>query len=327
MSLTVAYITNRRDCHIEWFLDSLRREFPDELPNIIVIDFFFDQRHFEECRADIPNAWQTIHAMAHRSQVDQTGKVKWSTVKPNVWCGAHRLTKENWFAASNFRSTAFCLCDTQWLAYVDDVSVIVPGWGDAVREAMAANRITCGTYQKVRNLVVENGEIKSFTEFPEGMDARPPYAKGVNPFVHSGEWLFGCSVLMPTQVLVEAGGWPEFVDGMGGEDYLLGKLLDNRGHTVYFDQRMKTLESDEHHFIEKPWIRSDYGVSPRDKSHKALELVNNGMKYFVNDYCGPGGIPELRRRVLAGEPFPIVQHPRHCWYTGTPLSELEPNHK
>lgn len=310
MSLTVVYITNRKDCNFDWFYCSFMREFMTLggfLPRVILVDYFKDERS--------------------EDFLSEYGTILHVNVKPNVWCGPHRLTKEPWFCASNFRNSGFCHTVTEWILFLDDLSVLVPGFGVAVREAMAANRITCGTYQKVRNLVVENGEIKSYTEFPEGMDARPPYAKDVNPFVHSGEWLFGCSVLMPTQVLVEAGGWPEFVDGMGMEDVLLGKLLHNRGHTIYFDQRMKTLESEEHHFIEKPWKRSDYGISPKDKSHAALHMVNNGMKYFVNDYCGPGGIPELRRRVLAGEPFPVVQQPRNEWFTGTLLSELETNTK
>lgn len=286
-------------------MDSLIRECDGNFDGIQVIgvDFYAGNGHAE-----------ALHKLFKRCP-----NVRWVTPKPNVWNGPHKLTKQDWFAAANARNTALCYAKGQWIAYVDDLSVLMPGWLKSVREAMAGAYIVCGAYMKVKELSVLEGNPFRYQEWIGGVDSRWYYAKA-DPWPCEGKWLFGCSCAMPVEALLSVNGWDENADGLGSEDYCLGIRLQNAGHTFKYDRRMLTLESEEAHFEEVPFKRSDYGMSPQDKSHRILQDALNTK--WASNYFGEGGIRALRDRVLAGEPFPIQRIPEHEWFTGIPLSEL-----
>lgn len=310
LTITIAYLSCRKDPKIEWFLGSLYRQLesligPDAKLTfgglnirVVFVDFYRDERQLGPW-AKFPSLWHV-------------------TPKPCVWQGPHRITKENWFAASNARNTALCHAPDGWIVYVDDLSVLMPGWFNAVREAVAGNYIAEGAYKKVKNLVVENGVAKSWDEFPGGVDSRWHSGMADEPITANGDWMYGCSVAMPVEALLTINGWPEdLCDGLGSEDYCCGIALQNAGYNCKYDRRMLTLESEELHFVEPAFKRSDYGVSPADKSHAALNIARQS-KYFPNHF----NMRELRQKILAGEPFPVDVQPRHCWFTGRHLSDL-----
>jgi hypothetical protein len=167
-------------------------------------------------------------------------------------------------------------------------------------------------------LLVEDGKVKWF--IPHSEDSRLAIAKeDVGPC--SPEWLYGCSCAMPVEALLSIDGWGEMIcDGMGFEDCLTGIVLGNAGYQLRYDKRMMTYESEEDHHVEPSLRREDYGTSPDDKSHRALEIAKSS-KRFENGF-GEGGIRALRERILAGEPFPIKRIPEHEWFTGQPISEM-----
>lgn len=300
--LTIAYITARKDPKIDWFFDSLARQLgPHDIKElrIVIVDFF--ARAYK--RAAPPSIPEGVEVMT-------------VTPKPNVWQGEYRLTKEDWFAASNSRNSALCLAPDGFLAYVDDLSVLLPGWLPAVREHMAARRFGFGAYLKANNLVVEDGKVISYT--PKSTDNRLGFVSG-DVTKCTGKWLYGCSLCGPVEMFTAVGGWPEFCDGLGFEDCVMGHALENRGFPMVFDRRMMTIESEEDHTREPAFKRSDYGQSPNDKSHAALG-IGKQSQYFPNYY--EGGIPAMREKILAGAPWPIVQNPQHCWFSGKHLSEL-----
>ena len=112
MSLTVCCVTARKWPRLEWLMDSLRRQkAPGEDVKILVVD-----AHCEEPAA---------------------GDLALAPPKPTVWQGPHRLTRRDHWAAANARNTGICLCRTDWIAFVDDRSVLVSTWLEAVRDAMA----------------------------------------------------------------------------------------------------------------------------------------------------------------------------------------------
>ena len=57
------------------------------------------------------------------------------------------------------------MSDDGWIVYVDDLSVLMPGWWEQVKLAMAGNYVACGAFRKVNKLVVEvkSGEIGTIT--------------------------------------------------------------------------------------------------------------------------------------------------------------------
>src|SRR6185312_8838914 len=113
-----------------------------------------------------------------------------------------------------------------YIAYADDLSVLMPGWLNAVREAMAGGYIAFGAYKKVKHLIVEDGIVVSCEEHQGGIDSRWP--KGADhPIPCDGEWLYGCSLAGPLEAFLTINGWDENCDacGIGSEDTMCGIRL------------------------------------------------------------------------------------------------------
>lgn len=311
MSFTISYITNRLEPKIEWFFGSLVKQGGGDI-GVNVIDFHADD---EKRRID-------VFELAQKYGIKL---VRHITPKPSVWQGPNRLTKADYFAASNASNTAIAICPTDWIVFVDDLSVLRPGWLNCVKEAVARGGITCGAYRKVLELTVENGEVTHHKEHPLGIDAREKTV-GSNVVVPcGGEWFFGCSFVAPIEALLKINGFDEDCDGMGMQDCIAGLMLKANGYSFVYDSRMMTWESEELHGQPgNVFHREDWGVSPNDKSHKILDLVYGGRKVAPN-YFGPFGLRQLRQSILEGNSFPAATVPQHEWFSGTPLRDL-PKH-
>ena len=318
--ITIIYSTSRKDCRIEWFMAALAKQAGDDLKHvqIVVVDFWAQALKPED-------GWDEVQAAERCAAMEGICPAEDSIVTPvlpNVWQGRHRLTKENWFAASAVRNTGICLAKHDTLCFVDDLSCPVAGWWEAVKRAAAMDAIVAGSYRKVSNLRCENGEIVSFDDAPDGHDNRLQYnTDATGPVPCGGNWLYGCNLVGPTEAFLEINGYPQICDGLGFEDVICGLMLHKKGWAFYFDRTMQTFEDRELHFVGQVMKRSDYGVSPNDKSHAVLRMAQSGDGWHPG-YWGEEGIRGLRQRVLAGEPFPICQTPQHEWFTGKPLSEL-----
>lgn len=309
--LTVAYMTSRKEPMFHWFADSFNRECKGNYENIkiVVVDF----------HADEPGRRDWLAKQAHCD-------ITHVTPKPTVWQGKHRLTSVDYFAAANARNTAVCLAPDGYICFVDDLSVLIPGWLECVLKAMNGGYIICGAYKKVLALVVEKGEVVYYREHKAGLDSR--YAMGLadRPVPLPGGAVYGCSLAMPVEAILDVNGFPEDADccGMGSEDYLCGLLLEQRGWKIMYDIRMQTLESEERHHWQKPMkrvIEKKEGDS-QDASWALLNPVVGGRMLKFKNYFGEEGIVGLRQRVLNGEPFPIMAVPEHSWYSGIPLKDL-----
>lgn len=302
--LTIAYMTSRRECNVHWFRDSLARQVsPGEDLEIIVVDFWHSERR-----------WAKLEGITHVPP------------KPCVWQGPHRLTKTDYFAPSNARNTAACLARGEYIAYVDDLSVLAPTWLPAVREAMAGGYIACGAFRKVKNLQVQVGRVVGFDNHMGGLDSRWGKGSDEKAVDCPSNWLFGCSVAMPIAALEKINGWPEAVcdaSGIGAEDCFVGNTLSATGHILKYDQRMFTYESEELHHQEPTMKRTDRGeIGTQNSMSWAAVRMLQGCKRFDNDFSPFPDLAALRRHVLAGGAFPVPQNPLHLWYNGQALSEL-----
>lgn len=303
---------------IEWFFDSLHRETKGDYSNIslVIVDFYAHQRFGEGDKDKLPEFDSYL--------ANFPAEIKYTKPKPTVWQGEYRRTKVDWFAAANARNTAICLAPDGWIAFVDDLSVLLPGWLDRVRVAMAGpqNVITCGAYRKVKELAIIDGMVVGHTNYPPGDDNRLAHVTGPGPHECGSNWLYGCSLAAPVEAFLQINGFPEALcDSLGFEDVIAGIMLGKKGYKFVYDPRMMTFESDEMHSQLPVMKRSDYGVSPNDKSHAILNIAVGGDGWHPN-YFGEEGIRGLRQRVLAGEPFPTNRVPEHDWYTGAKLEDL-----
>ena len=303
MNLTIIFITARYKPHLMWFLESLRLQLqPQDKLTVVVVMSYIEGDHIRE------EQWHP--------QI----LVRFTRPKPTVWQGDSRLTKDNWWAASNSRNTGIALCQTDWIAFQDDRSVLLPGWLDAVREAMAGNYAVFGSYQKRTGMEVKAGVI-THGGIVTGEDSRVAYVKEHRannaPTPAPGAWAFGCTLALPLEWVLKVNGYDETCDGLSMEDVIFGMMLENNGYELKFDRRMAIVEDRTVDQLSKPMKREDKGVSPNDKSHALLAMLKD-LKQARHNL----NLREIRNTMLAGGKWPPPWGPTVDWYDQQPLAEM-----
>jgi hypothetical protein len=309
--LTIGYITSRQEPRIKWFLESLEWLLPSDIgvPVTLVI-------------VDLHAATRTDKHVPE-SLMRRLKRCLWIEPKPSVWHGRHRLTAFDFFSASNFRNTVIALAPDGHVAIVDDLSVLTPTWFTPVQEAIQGDNIICGSFQKVRKLKVEAGNVISFEPYDLGLDSRWVRGQNENDVGCPPEWMFGCSFCAPVEALLKINGYPEdLCDGMGYEDCVTGVAIALNGYAFKYSRRMKTLESAEDHHNQGAMLRYDPGKSPEDKSHALLEKVKGWRAFPQHFGKNFETLRELRSHMLSGGKFPIRHEPTHEWFTGMPINEF-----
>jgi hypothetical protein len=303
-SLTIAYITGRLRPQIHWFYRSLGRQLKDRQVEIIVVDFHHGRR------AEPLYTWDRTRA---------------TTPKPNIWQGSHRVTATDWWANSNARNTAFCLCQTEWIAFLDDRCVLEPTYLDAIERAMDGNYIALGSYEKRVNMRVEDGLVVEPGE-TIGVDHRRKHSPRGNMSA-PGSWLFGANFALPLEWALDVNGFEEAMDGLSMEDSIFGLMLKNRRYNLVYEPLMGMIEDRtlgetlSLHDVDGTMKRSDKGVSPDDKSHAALK------RFGKRDRTDPLWTPplrDIRAHLAAGGSFPIPDPNRlyRDWYDGEPINGI-----
>jgi len=299
-TLSIGYVTAREKPNVQWFIQSLSKQIgPKQVaPELIVIDALKDQR-----------------------PVLLNNGVKHVDVKTNFWSGKHRLTKDQWWSKAAALNTFLCMARGEWLCCVDDRCVLMPGFFEAIGQAMKESYAVAGAYEKRSGMAVERGVITK-PGTVTGEDGRFQYLKTYNhtaPFKCGGSWLFGCINAMPRQAAINANGWPEEVtDGLGMEDVAFGSLLENAGVPIKYDPRLKIIEDRTPSENGPVMHKTDKGVSPNDKSHAVLALLKGATK-SPNSFQ----IRDHRKLVLQGKGFPLPSRKPVDWYDGQPLSEMK----
>lgn len=300
--LTVAFITSRSDPKVEWFFDSLMSHIQgmaigETVYQLIVVDGLKNER---------PGPFLNVLHKHRAWHVEP---------KPTIWQGPSRITKEDWWAKSNALNTAICLCETEWIAFVDDRSVLMPGWLNCIYEAMANEYAVCGYYEKHFNMKVENGVIVDEGE-TAGVDTRLTHWNNDVPY-RVKDWYGGHGALPLEWCLAVNGFSEDLCDGLGSEDSMFGCTLHNSGFPIYYDSRMRIIEDRTPGEIDGALKRADKGVSPNDKSHKIVDILRDKTS-SQNSF----DIRNLRARVLSGEPFPQPSASHLDWYDQQPISEM-----
>lgn len=298
-SLTIVYVTARHEPKLEWFLDSLDRETGKDYSNtkIIIVDTLLWSRK------DIT----LYNGDKNLIMVEP---------KPTIWQGKHRITKTDWWAKCNAMNTGIALCDTEWIAFVDDRSVLSRGWLQCVQDSMIHGYAVCGSYEKRANLKVENGEVLDGGELL-GLDIRTQRG-----FPHrTADW-YGGSGALPLEWCLRVNGFPEDVcDGLGFEDIAFGILLRNNHLEMRYDSRMRIIEDRTPTEIGGALKRASK-PSPNDDKYQAKDYrilaIMGASSTSGNSY----DLTDLRQRTLRGEPFPPPTASHKDWFDGEEISQM-----
>ena len=183
MSLTICMTTSRMEPCIFWMLDSLNAQISKD-----------DEVHVLFIWLGCVPCEMSVGSYKFKS-------IRSTTPKPNVWQGDHKLTKDSWWAVSNSRNTALCLCKTDWILFLDDRCVLQPGFMDAVREAMTGKYRGPYRYEKRQKMVVENGVIKDqgILQSVDSRETHRGHIGGQIPFPCPGRMAIRCCLLMPLE--------------------------------------------------------------------------------------------------------------------------------
>lgn len=289
-TLTLCVTTSRYEPRYDWLLDSLLlgKLIPEGL-KLLAID---------------------LH---HTLRVEAAPYFKIVPPMPNPWQGDYRQTKQDCWAKATALNTALCYCDTDWIAFVDDRSVLSPSFMLAIQEAMDRDYAVCGTYEKFTDLEVVGGSVVG-----GNLCGKDPRATGKSfPRACPGNHWFGCCNALPLNWALDVNGYDEASNGMGYEDTPFGMMLKKQNRPIMFDERMAVIQDRTPAASQPVVLRSDPGNSPNDKSHALLKLLEN-RDTTTNSHS----LRDLRERLKTGEGFPIPAPNQHDWYTGQILSEI-----
>lgn len=300
-SLTVAFITSREQPYFHWMLDSLRMQQGSCKVQILCVDGSKRPRDMTWH----PEGWWNVFK-------EPETPCTFVDPKPTIWQGPDRITAEDWWAKSNALNTAICLCKTEWIAFVDDRSVLMPRWLDCIYDAMKSEYAVCGNYEKRANMKVVGGVI-SDPGVTLGADNRTYHER---PY-RVRDWYGGHGALPLEWCLAVNGFSEDLADGLGSEDSCFGITLRNSGYPICYDPRMKIIEDRTPGEIDGALKRADKGVSPNDKSHAIISIINDKTT-SQNSF----DIRNLRDRVLSGEPWPAPSASHLDWFDQTPISQM-----
>ncbi len=317
----IVYATHRPEPRLDWFVESLAAQLDDDELELVVVDGLFSAERMAQLDRVVGERFPLRHVPP----------------KPSPYNGAHRRTRVDLFAAASARNTGVVHTRKPYLVFVDDCSVVSPGWLAAVREHAEEGRVVSGAYEKRREMVVERGAIVHSKLDQSGIDSRALLAEGGELVQIVGGQLYGASFGLPRALMLDVNGLDELCDPMGGEDYQLGIRLEWAGAPVFYDRRMLTVEA---HTLERHGETprrlgrtlapeaylaklAEFGISERstdgeyDNSHMVLDILygTRETQAIGNDYnlalLAPDDLPGL----AAGLPDAY-------WFDGTPLEQL-----
>ena len=273
--ISIIFITFRENCKFDWFIQSLIKQSDENIRSlirIVIVDGFLQY---------LNNTEENIRRLYFSELINSKFYFVHVVPKHTPWQGKYKVTKDDYFAAANTRNTGVCFAKHPYIAFHDDLGCPSQTWLKNVFFAMSANKIQCGAYTKVFDMVVDNGILVSKKHSKGGVDSRLNHFKNIVSKC-DGSNFFGSSFCMPLTYYLEINGMNEMCDGCGAEDYDFGIRLQRKGYSLYYNKEMFIYESEDIFGSDKnrKCIRADpkkdINNTNSDLSHYLLNYTKNG---------------------------------------------------
>jgi glycosyltransferase involved in cell wall biosynthesis len=321
--ISILYTTHRRFPRFDWFADSLAAQLDGAEVEVV----FVDGLHSDERAADVAAAVHNRFSYRHVAP------------KPSPWNGPHRLTRKEYRGICSARNTGPVHASGTYLVFVDDCSVLMPGWWQGIVSAADREQVVGGARHKQTEMVVEEGRLVSGTVTPTGRDSRWDVGSDAGPVRVDGGRAYTSTLGMPRSLFLTVNGFDELCETTAGEDCHLGFRLENAGASVWFDRRILTIESHELHrlgnvvrgvqsrtLVEPETYRArwrDLGLPDRPIPNRCTEYnmlldildATRQIESYGNYYV-------LANLTEADYPATIEYFPTRHWFDGRPLSEI-----
>lgn len=327
--LTIAYITFRKFPRFEWFARSLRRELRS-MPDVdhtrlqlLVIDGRLWETLAGDAAAGIARKFEF-----HSAAIEELPwlDLQHTTPKPTPWQGPARQTTKDYFAAASTRNTAFMLAKNPHVVFVDDLSVLLPGWLKAHYYAAEHRMVLAGTTCKNKDIVVTNdGRIQSYVEYKPGRDSRLKLITAPGEWQRCpGSWLYGGTFSVPLELALDINGQDEIHDSIGGEDYDFGIRLERAGANISICRTCGTFEDEDGHHTEAPMVRLDKLWPHEDGPYSSNRLLNDLLRHSgrLETKGNYFNLREVRETLKNGGTFPQPPGNMRHWVDNQPLSEM-----
>jgi hypothetical protein len=321
-AVSVCYITHRLTPRFDWFAASLAHQLQDSDDiEVVVVDGMRSASRAECVAATVADRFP----------------VRCVAAKPNPMNGPHRITTRDYLATGSARNTGIVHARHPYVVFVDDCSVVMPGWWEAVRRAARNGAVVGGAYQKHWDMDVREGRLITSRVERGGVDSRWDLGSEDGPVGIVGGQLYGCSFGAPRDLLLDVNGLDELCHPAGGEDYQLGLRLEWAGAEVLYDRSLLTIESEDLHRSSQVPARVDrsaepaaymevlkgFGVDARttDGDHTSSKMVLD-ILYGLRPTRSLGNYYDLALIDSTDPDWGIERFPKRYWFDGQPLAEM-----
>jgi glycosyltransferase involved in cell wall biosynthesis len=291
--VSIVCVTHRADPGFSAFADSLAPQIGDDA-EVIVVDGLHREGRVQDDRL----------ALRH------------VPAKPTAWNGPYGVTTNAYCAIASARNTGIVHARAPYVAFVDDCSVLAPGWWDELSRAAGEGAVLTGA--------VHTGDERD-----------PRWSLGDDVPVGPGR-LAPASFCAPRELLVQLNGFDELCDPAGHEGYNLGVRLQWAGAQIVYNRRMASTRSAARHRhdvvrrLDRTAGLSAYmstlhgfGVSKRhfdgrlDASHLGWDVL-----FGRREVASIGNHYELARLTPENVGATAEQLPLTHWFDGFPLGRL-----
>jgi hypothetical protein len=272
--ITFIYSTCRKSPMFEWFVDSLYMQATDNMFDlskiqIVLVDFELqhDSSRIDTFKAMVNNRFDFVHVEP----------------KPSTYQGKYRKTTRDFFAAGSARNTGVCYAKHNYVAFIDDLSILANNSFETLIECANRNIVVGFAYKKTLNLHVKDGNFTAYSKFVE--EDHRLYLEPIEEYRQiQGNQLYGYNAC-PLEAVLKINGYDEICNSMGQEDCHFGSRLAKAGYEIYYARNVLFYESEERGHSDNIFIKREIGIDESVYRQLMADYGINTRYYDGNSFC------------------------------------------